>query len=62
MRSLSTVLSIAGATAFAKQGTSSLIQRTEELELRIMPLGASIVNGVGSDPDHNGFVLESYRS
>ncbi|KAL6849288.1 hypothetical protein ACO1O0_008824 [Amphichorda felina] len=55
MRSLSTVLSIAGATAFAKQGASSLIQRTEELELRIMPLGASIVNGVGSDPDHNGF-------
>lgn len=85
MRSLSTLLSVAGlllqgpivVTAFPKpdapakpndafpfsdfdpdHGPALFPRADDRIGLRIMPLGASIVNGVGSDPEHNGLVLK----
>lgn len=35
-----------------------LVRRDDPLvDLRIMPLGASIVHGIGSEPELNGFVF-----
>ena len=73
MRSLPALLSLAGTLLQGPIGLtaaspflnlepdhgSSLIPRADDrVALRIMPLGASIVNGVGSDPEHNGFVMK----